>query len=141
MKSKYSKPNLVDSIIKKTVSNELSNKNDNKIWESTVQGFKQIYNSLIKPHWFMILVILSVVIFLFYRWKIVKTSKTETRNITNIPVDNFKNIHKPTKHKSDYSNEYARLLLDIYDQHKEDMIEYKATEERPKKDISYSTRR
>lgn len=120
--SKHLKPNLVDPLISKKIIKTLDTSKEN-YWEPAKNSFWSFYQNYIRPNIFLIIVIIVILILLLFRYRIIKNNR-ETKT-TNTPIIQ----HQPTSKKSTDTQEYADLMMHLYNHHKEILREPNNTQD------------
>jgi hypothetical protein len=123
--NKYLKPNLLDPIIEKKIIKTLKPQVED-YWAPTKNGFRTFYENYIRPNYFLIIFIVLILLFLIYRYRIIKKRRENTE-----PDKDF--ISPPNKINTNSGNnknspnkdidEYTKLLMHMYNQQKEEMRE------------------
>lgn len=145
--NKRSKPNLVDENVGKKIVNILKPEQV-QYWEPTKNTFKSFYEKYIKTNTGLIILIIFVILFLIYRYRIIKKNReaeeiekiyNELLNINNNPVapqphpsvkplptttTTTKSVPADKTMSQKDIDEYTKMLLQYYHSQKEQGREF-----------------
>ncbi|XWV26080.1 hypothetical protein QJ857_gp1000 [Tupanvirus soda lake] len=132
--NKHLKPNLLDPIMEKKIIKTLKPPNHD-YWAPAKSGVKSFFENYIKPNIGLVILIIVVILFLIYRYRVIKKDreakevekiykniygidmKQTNDNIQTTPQDTYS--VKDTQSLDKNSQDYANLLLYLYNQQKE----------------------
>lgn len=122
MNNKLPKPNLIDPIIRKRIMKTLMPEKPD-YWGPTRNSFRSFYNNIIKQNIPLVIFVIFIILFLIYRYRATKRERNEKTisDEQNVPLVATPPLGKQNAdRKPDPStDEYAKLLLQYYNQEKE----------------------
>ncbi len=118
---KYLKPKLVDPIIGKKIIKTLTPPKKD-YWEPTKNTCQSFYQNYIKPNIIIIIFIIFVLILLFYRYRVVKEER-ENKKLNIVITEQYVPVNNKSANTNNYQDEYAKLLVYLYNQQKEKLRE------------------
>lgn len=133
-KNKRLKPNLLDPVIEKKIIKTLQIPKDN-FWVPTKNSFVNCYNKYVKPNIYFIIFVAIVIIFLIYRYRVVKKKK-DVRKMEQVHDTQIKKVAGQNDLSKKDIDDNIQTLLYIYNQQKENLRE--PTIENARKKISNS---
>lgn len=133
-KNKRLKPKLLDPIIEKKIIKTLKPPQED-YWAPTKNSFQSFFQNYIRPNVYLIIFIIIICLLLLYRYRVIKNDRENKLNkIQPAPAQNYMSNNINFRHNSNVSiplernytdEEYADLLLHLYNQQKEDAREPK----------------
>lgn len=143
--NKRLKPNLIDPIIGQKIIKTLKPPRED-YWEPTRNVAKSFYHDYIKPNFGLVILIIVIIILLIYRYRVIKNER-ESKLLQNPMAKIDGNQNNSDKNNSDKNGcdkngcdkngcknqknvdpnieEYSKLLLEYYNQQKENLREPK----------------
>ncbi|MEM3062060.1 MAG: hypothetical protein QW303_00750 [Nitrososphaerota archaeon] len=126
------KPNLLDPIVEQKIIKTLNPPKED-LWAPAKNSFRNFYQHYIRPNFWIIAIIITVGLLLFYRYRMIKferenshiiwnhREKMEQLTCSNLSSKCSQDEHLPQDTKE--YDKYARNLLQLYRQQKEEMLE------------------
>lgn len=114
--NKQLKPNLVNPIVKEKIIRTLNPPKED-YWAPTKNVFQSFYQNYIKPNIYLILFLIFLIVLLVYRYRIIKSRKTQNKSNTDI-------ANKKDKPEN-INDEYIDAAFQIYKQQKDEYYEPK----------------
>jgi len=119
-KPKHLKPNLIDSTLRDKIIKTLNPPKED-YWAPTKTSVKSIFEKYIKPNYLFFLIILVLIFFLIYRYRIVKADREKAEMEKYYKSIQDTNSLPPSSQVEQLDT--ASILLHLYNLQKENMRE------------------
>ena len=116
--NKRLKPNLIDPLIGKKIVRTLKPPQED-YWAPTKNSFQTIYQKYIKPNTVLIILLVIFLIWLFWRYRLIKNQRQISPSKLVTPANDLVKQTLCSGDVQENTNEYANLLLQLYNQQKE----------------------
>lgn len=112
------KPNLLDPLIEKKIMKTLVQPKDD-YWEPAKITANTFYHDYIKKNVWVVIIIILLILFLIYRYRSVK----KEREIKRLNEQYTQSTQSTPKEPDISYDDYVELLMELYQQQKENMLE------------------